>query len=551
MNTSLAAYLAQLQPVAPRVTPPAAGASAGVSFRASLQAAGVFRHLTGLLAMHVVEIGFVMVSWVFIGSGALNGRPDRGWGAAWALCLASLVPLRMATRWVDGMVTIGVGGVLKERLLAAATRVDPDLVRRQGTGELLGALLEAEAIERPGLSGGLQGVLAAIELLAMPVVLTFGAAAHLEIAVLLAWIALTLVLIVVYTQRRGTWTTQRLALTHQFVEGMVAHRTRVIQQEPSAWHVDEDQQLDAFHRVSARLDQATAWIAAVAPRAYTIAALMALAPAYVSSQATVEQQAITLGAVLFATDAFGRLMAGLTAAAAGWNAWCHVKPLFETATPAPHSAQVDVDLPAAEDTVLRAEDVRFTHAHRVEPVVNGCSLTIARGDFVLLEGASGSGKSTLIALLAGARRPSAGIVLSCGLDLPTLGRAAWRRRIAMAPQDHENHVLSASFGFNLLLGRPYPHTRDDLERAREVCLELGLGPLLERMPAGLDQIVGQAGWPLSHGERSRLFIARALLQSAELVVLDESLATLDPETLRQCQACLFRRAKALLLVAHP
>jgi ABC-type ATPase involved in cell division len=51
------------------------------------------------------------------------------------------------------------------------------------------------------------------------------------------------------------------------------------------------------------------------------------------------------------------------------------------------------------------------------------------------------------------------------------------------------------------------------------------------MPAGLLQMVGETGWQLSHGERSRLYIARALLQRAELIILDESFAALDPENL--------------------
>lgn len=53
---------------------------------------------------------------------------------------------------------------------------------------------------------------------------------------------------------------------------------------------------------------------------------------------------------------------------------------------------------------------------------------------------------------------------------------------------------------------------------------------LERMPAGLFEMVGESGWQLSHGERSRLFMARTLLQQGELVVLDESFAALDPAT---------------------
>jgi ABC-type transport system involved in cytochrome bd biosynthesis fused ATPase/permease subunit len=65
------------------------------------------------------------------------------------------------------------------------------------------------------------------------------------------------------------------------------------------------------------------------------------------------------------------------------------------------------------------------------------------------------------------------------------------------------------------------------------------------------QMVGETGWQLSHGERSRLYIARALLHDADLVVLDESFAALDPETLRQCLRCVLARATTLLVIAHP
>jgi ATP-binding cassette subfamily B protein len=64
-------------------------------------------------------------------------------------------------------------------------------------------------------------------------------------------------------------------------------------------------------------------------------------------------------------------------------------------------------------------------------------------------------------------------------------------------------------------------------------------------------MVGDTGWQLSHGERSRLFIARALIQEADLVILDESFAALDPENLRRAMECVQDRANALLVIAHP
>jgi ATP-binding cassette subfamily B protein len=141
--------------------------------------------------------------------------------------------------------------------------------------------------------------------------------------------------------------------------------------------------------------------------------------------------------------------------------------------------------------------------------------------------------------------------LLSGLDRSTLGDASWRRRVASAPQFHENHVLSASLGFNLLMGRAWPASADDLREAEAVCNALGLGALIARMPSRMNQIVGETGWQLSHGEQSRLFLARALLQGADVVVLDESFGALDPHTLHRCMDAVLERARTLVVIAHP
>jgi ATP-binding cassette subfamily B protein len=101
------------------------------------------------------------------------------------------------------------------------------------------------------------------------------------------------------------------------------------------------------------------------------------------------------------------------------------------------------------------------------------------------------------------------------------------------------------------MGRGWPPRPADWQAAETICQELGLGDVLDRMPAGMLQMVGESGWQLSHGERSRLYIARALLQGADLVVLDESFAALDPETMRMALNCVLKRAPTLLVIAHP
>jgi ATP-binding cassette subfamily B protein len=80
---------------------------------------------------------------------------------------------------------------------------------------------------------------------------------------------------------------------------------------------------------------------------------------------------------------------------------------------------------------------------------------------------------------------------------------------------------------------------------------LGLGDLLDRMPSGMQQMVGESGWQLSHSECSRIYIARAILQKADLVILDESFGALDPKSLRRALSCVLEQAPTLLVIAHP
>jgi ATP-binding cassette, subfamily B, bacterial len=551
MTATLAQYLDVLEPVTPGLRDAAVAGDSNEGFLAELRAAGVLWRVFALFALHLSETLLLLGSWACVGLGALSGRLDAGWLAAWALALGSTVPLHAATTWLQGAVAIGFGGLLKQHLLVGAMSLDPDLIRRKGAGEILSEVLETETIGDLGASGGIATLLALLELLIAPALFYWGAAFLPEVVILIAWLALSLGLIARNARLRADWTVQRLTLTNRLVENMTAHRTRVVQETSAHWHDGEDADLDRYLQASRKLDDSAARITAGLPWAYVIVATVALVPAFLNGTSSLPQLAVAFGAILFAETALQRLSFGFSDVAACWVAWRIATPLFAAARAARGcSAAVNTEPTPAGIPVLHAQSLGFAHPTRLEPVLNGCTLSIHRGDQILLEGDSGCGKSTLAAVLAGLRAATNGFVLAGGLDRSTLGNEAWRRRIALAPQYHENHIVSAPLLFNLLMARAYPHTARDVVEALEICRELGLNDLIDRMPAGLNQFVGDTGWRLSQGERSRIFLARALLQKTEVVVLDETLAALDPENFRRCLECVLRHAPTLILIAH-
>jgi ATP-binding cassette subfamily B protein len=293
---------------------------------------------------------------------------------------------------------------------------------------------------------------------------------------------------------------------------------------------------------------------ALLPRGWLLVGILGLARAFISGGASPAALAVGVGGVLLAYRALRSLVSAGIQLLDAAVAWRQVAALYGSATKAETAAPAALARPEDRSEgapLLEAHRLFFRYRERSAPVVRGCDLRVRVGDRLLLEGPSGGGKSTLGALLAGLRVPQEGVLLLDGLDRRTLGLEGWRRRVVAAPQFQENHVLSGTFAFNLLMGRRWPPRPEDLEKARELCRALGLEGLLNRMPAGLQQIIGETGWQLSHGERSRLYLARALLQDADLVVLDESFAALDPETLRQSLGCVLERAPTVLVIAHP
>jgi len=522
--------------------------SPGAPLRSLAASLRLGRRLLSIAALHAAAHVLWLLSWWMLGWSILQDRLDTGWLAAWALARATVIPLQLLVTWRAGGLAVEIGTMLKQRLLLGGLRLEPEAISREGVGQLLGRVIESEAVEQLAASGGLPAMLAILELVAAAAILALGAGGPLLLALLLAWLGLGLALAVRLHRCRADWTDLRLDLAHDLVEKMGGQRTRLAQEPQERRHDGEDEALARYLDRSREADGAAVLFGALLPRGWVVLGVMGLAPAFIGG-ASRGALAAGVAGVLLAHQALHRLGAGLSEVVGALVSWRRIAPLFRAAE------HQEAAAPPGEEggprpAALEARGLVYRHPRRSRPVLQGCDLRIDPGDRLLLEGTSGAGKSTLGSLLAGLRAPQSGLLLLAGLDRTTLSSDTWRSRVVLAPQFHENHVLSGPFAFNLLMGRAWPPSPQDVADAEATCRGLGLQPLLDRMPAGLLQMVGETGWQLSHGERSRLYVARALLQRADVVVLDESFGALDPLTLEGVIRFAAERAPALMVIAH-
>ncbi|HSF48579.1 MAG TPA: ABC transporter ATP-binding protein [Burkholderiales bacterium] len=530
--------------------------SSGASFWKQLCEAGLLRELIAPIALHAAHYAVLLAAWWVLGRGALNGRMDTGWLAAWTLFLLTAVPLHIFAVRAQGRFTVGASALLKRRLLYGTLRLKTEEIRHQGIGHWLGRVIESNAIESLALNGGFQAFVAMIELVLAMWVLGAGSPGFQLVLLLAGYVGITLVVVWRYYRRRLEWTEMRMTMAGDLVERMVGHRTRLAQESSECRHEGEDQVMERYLARSLRLDRADLW-QSLLPRGWLALGLCGLSLSFVSGSLTPVEMAVAIGGLLLGFRGLQHLVASLSSLLGASVAWTEIADVFKAAArPQAHSlpdfaARHRLQPAMASPVVVEAHDVTFRYRERARAVLRDCRLQIREGDRLLLEGSSGGGKSTLAALLMGLREPESGLMLAGGLDRQTIGEQGWRRRVVCAPQFHENYVMTATFAFNLLMGRKWPPSFDDLREAEEVCRALGLGDLLDRMPAGLFQMVGETGWQLSHGERSRLFMARALLQGADLTILDESFGALDPETLGECLHYAMKRVPTLMVIAHP
>jgi ATP-binding cassette, subfamily B, bacterial MsbA len=212
--------------------------------------------------------------------------------------------------------------------------------------------------------------------------------------------------------------------------------------------------------------------------------------------------------------------------------------LAEPAVPTP--------LPSPVEGQVEYRGVRFRYGADSPDVLREIDLVLRPGETVALVGASGAGKSTLAALLPRFYDVTAGAVTLDGVDVRHLSLAELRSTVGLVPQ--EPMLFAGTVRENLLYGRPEASEAEVVEAARQA----HAWEFIVRFPRGYDQEIGERGVTLSAGQRQRMAIARVMLKSPSVLILDEASSALDAESERLVQEALERlmTGRTTLVIAH-
>jgi len=220
-------------------------------------------------------------------------------------------------------------------------------------------------------------------------------------------------------------------------------------------------------------------------------------------------------------------------------------PEEATSNATPEIAAADVPpVPFNED--IEFENVSFSYPKCAEIVLNGISFKIKKGSIAALVGSSGSGKSTTLDLLPRFYDITSGKIAIDGADIREANLTSLRKLFGIVAQ--ETFLFNDTIFANIAYGMQ----KADKEAVVAAAVAANAWEFIEKLPKGLDTVVGERGVMLSGGQRQRLSIARALLLNPPILILDEATSSLDTESERLVQAAInnVMENRTVLVVAH-
>ena len=196
-----------------------------------------------------------------------------------------------------------------------------------------------------------------------------------------------------------------------------------------------------------------------------------------------------------------------------------------------------------------AGDIRFEHvsfAYHDKEVLHDITITLPKDSLTALVGLSGSGKSTIMKLCARFYDPQKGRVLFNGIPMNEINPESLMSRISMVFQDV--YLFQDTIRNNIRFGKTNATEDEIIAAAKKACCH----DFIMRLPKGYDTMVGEGGCTLSGGEKQRISIARAILKDAQIILLDEATASLDPENEVEVQKAIdsLIKGRTVIAIAH-
>lgn len=196
-----------------------------------------------------------------------------------------------------------------------------------------------------------------------------------------------------------------------------------------------------------------------------------------------------------------------------------------------------------------AGDIRFEHvsfAYQDKEVLHDINITLPKNSLTALVGPSGSGKSTVMKLCARFYDPQKGCIFLNGVPMNEINPESLMSHISMVFQDV--YLFQDTIRNNIRFGKTDATEEEIIAAAKKACCH----DFIMRLPKGYDTLVGEGGCTLSGGEKQRISIARAMLKDAQIILLDEATASLDPENEVEVQKAIDALIKGhtVIAIAH-
>jgi ATP-binding cassette, subfamily C, bacterial len=255
--------------------------------------------------------------------------------------------------------------------------------------------------------------------------------------------------------------------------------------------------------------------------------------------------------ILLLLAVFTRLFPRLEAGQSQLQAFLSEVPAFENLMSIHRECLANAEIPATAGPLpalaheIQLERVSFRYEIDRPLVLDDLSLSIAAGKVTAIVGSSGAGKSTVADLVDGLLSPLTGRVLVDGVELTPQAARSWRRHVGYVAQD--TVLFHDTVRANLRWANP-----DATEQEMQECLSLAAADFVFALPKGLDTTVGDRGMLLSHGQRQRIALARALLRKPGLLILDEATSSLDFDNENRILEAIeqLHSRTTVLLIAH-